>query len=623
MKNRNIGKSILINMLVLILLAILSIGYAWIIGEYRRFKIETKLTKEELTEKEKEILITEVNRVLDYIKLKKSQTEIRLKTDVKSRTYEAYSIALNIYNENKDKKREVIEKMITDALRPISFNDGRGYFFIVDLQGVEKLYPIFPEFEGKNLLNLQDLKGNYIIRDEIALINEKREGYIEGFWKKPESSSSKIYKKISFIKKFEVFDWYIGTGEYVDDVEKSIQKEVAEYISSIRYGNMGLQYIFVSDYKGIEKINGMFPEFVGKNLWNLEDATGRKIVQDGIKMAIESESGDFISQYWYNLEGNGTSEKLSFMKKFSEWEWIIGTGVYLDTINQNVLDKEEELRERIKVRIIYIILIMFILIIISLIAVRILSDKINSNLNLFFDFFKKASNDYKEMPLEKFTYTELKELAKSANNMIKERKLIDEEIKEINEDLQKIVNDRESKLKNINKNLERLIEIKSNKLVEISRQDYLTKLYNKRYILGKLKEEISSAKINNKSLSVLLIDLDSFKNINSLHGYSLGDKVLEKVGECILNSIKNSASAGRYGGGEFLIIMPETTIEEAYQSARDLVSAIKKLTKNMNIALSINSGVAEFEDDSLTSLIDKVDYKLSQSKKNDKNKVEK
>ena len=100
--------------------------------------------------------------------------------------------------------------------------------------------------------------------------------------------------------------------------------------------------------------------------------------------------------------------------------------------------------------------------------------KLNENLNLFVDFFKNASNDYEEMSLDKITYSEFQELAQSANIMIRERKALDEEIREINENLQKIVNDRESKLKNINNNIHKfMLLLPNNSLLSFLKNIFL------------------------------------------------------------------------------------------------------------------------------------------------------
>ena len=70
--------------------------------------------------------------------------------------------------------------MIKETLRPIRFNNGRGYYFAVSMQGVELLYPVAPQFENQNLLDLQDAKGNFVIRDEIAVVRQRRRGLRQG-----------------------------------------------------------------------------------------------------------------------------------------------------------------------------------------------------------------------------------------------------------------------------------------------------------------------------------------------------------------------------------------------------------------------------------------------------------
>ena len=77
-----------------------------------------------------------------------------------------------------------------------------------------------PELEGKNLIGMQDTKGKFVIKDMIDIAKNKKEGFYEYSWTKPDETR-RNFPKIAFAKYFEPFDWVIGTGEYLDDIEKS------------------------------------------------------------------------------------------------------------------------------------------------------------------------------------------------------------------------------------------------------------------------------------------------------------------------------------------------------------------------------------------------------------------
>ena len=102
------------------------------------------------------------------------------------------------------------------------------------------------------MLNTRDTRGAYVIRDMIELVRREGEGYYQYTWTKP-NVQGKDFRKIAFIKYFAPFVGFIGTGEYLDDVEQDIQKEVLDRISKIRFGKEG--YVFVVNYEGVTLMN--------------------------------------------------------------------------------------------------------------------------------------------------------------------------------------------------------------------------------------------------------------------------------------------------------------------------------------------------------------------------------
>lgn len=106
--------------------------------------------------------------------------------------------------------------------------------------------------------------------------------------------------------------------------------------------------------------------------------------------------------------------------------------------------------------------------------------------------------------------------------------------------------------------------------------DGLTGLYNHRFFLQRFEEEFNRAARYNRKLSVLMIDLDNFKNYNDKYGHVVGDVLLKNIASLIKKEIRNSDIAARYGGEEFIIILPETDKEEAYQVSERIRETIEK-----------------------------------------------
>ena len=228
----SITETFLYSMVILAVISVALVGYFWIMNGYKRFKKEELTLRQEYVAAQERLIKHETEQVLDYVEFKISQAETRLQQIIRNRTNEAYDIAINLYNQHKATRNpDEIKKIIKDALRPIRYNNQRGYYFVTRLDGVEILFADRPEMEGLNLIDMQDTQGKFVIRDMIAFIRESDEGFYHYTWTKP-NKSGKAFPKVAFIKHFEPFDWLIGTGEYLDDVVNDIQQEVLARIGS-------------------------------------------------------------------------------------------------------------------------------------------------------------------------------------------------------------------------------------------------------------------------------------------------------------------------------------------------------------------------------------------------------
>jgi hypothetical protein len=131
-----ITKNFLYSMVILALISVGLVGYFWIINEYTRFKKEEATLREEYVKTQENLIKNETEKVIDYIEYMKSQAETRLKQIIRNRTNEAYDIAINLYSQHRATKNpDELKKIIKDALRPIRYNDQRGYYFITRLDG--------------------------------------------------------------------------------------------------------------------------------------------------------------------------------------------------------------------------------------------------------------------------------------------------------------------------------------------------------------------------------------------------------------------------------------------------------------------------------------------------------
>ncbi len=162
---------------------------------------------------------------------------------------------------------------------------------------------------------------------------------------------------------------------------------------------------------------------------------------------------------------------------------------------------------------------------------------------------------------------------------------------------------------------------------ELSIRDPLLGIYNRRFLIEVLKKEEERAKRSVSSFSLLLMDLDKFKRINDQYGHFIGDLVLRKFCEIVLLNIRNLDILGRWGGEEFLLLLPETFKEKAVIVAERIREVLEKteifVSEGLSLKITVSIGVAEYPQDGLFSeeIIKKADLRLYKAKELGRNRV--
>jgi len=169
------------------------------------------------------------------------------------------------------------------------------------------------------------------------------------------------------------------------------------------------------------------------------------------------------------------------------------------------------------------------------------------------------------------------------------------------------------------------VTIENNKLYELSITDGLTRLFVHRYFHARISEEVLRARRYGLKLSLVMIDIDDFKNFNDVYGHQVGDQVLQRVAMTIKENIRMGIDIPcRYGGEEMSVILPETRAEEAFKTAdriRESIAALATSHPLGNLRITVSIGVAGYPSDAhdRDSLIMAADKALYSSKLNGKN----
>jgi two-component system cell cycle response regulator len=164
--------------------------------------------------------------------------------------------------------------------------------------------------------------------------------------------------------------------------------------------------------------------------------------------------------------------------------------------------------------------------------------------------------------------------------------------------------------------------------LEMAITDQLTGLHNRRYMARHLDTLISNAQKSGRPLAFLIMDIDYFKSVNDSHGHDIGDEVLREFANRISANVRGIDLACRYGGEEFVVVMPDTDMsfasmvaERLRRSVESSAFEISRDPKKLNVTISIGIAASEGEKDTAEALLHRADQALYRAKRDGRNRV--
>ncbi len=171
----------------------------------------------------------------------------------------------------------------------------------------------------------------------------------------------------------------------------------------------------------------------------------------------------------------------------------------------------------------------------------------------------------------------------------------------------------------------RAVEATQRLLQELREQtirDSLTSLYNRRFLQDYLERELIRAKRERAPLALIMIDLDRFKRINDSAGHQAGDQVLVEVGALLKRHVRGSDIACRYGGEEFAVVLPKTTLESARRRSAEICSAIRREAELLRgVTASLGVALCPSHATDAEALLRAADYALYEAKRAGRNQI--
>lgn len=172
-----------------------------------------------------------------------------------------------------------------------------------------------------------------------------------------------------------------------------------------------------------------------------------------------------------------------------------------------------------------------------------------------------------------------------------------------------------------NKKVQEQAKKQQEELVKLAMTDQLTELYNRHSLFDIGPKYLSDARRHKFSVSLLVIDLDHFKNVNDTHGHAVGDVVLKAVGQVLNDNCRNEDFVARFGGEEFVMVLSHCDLDFAATKAESIREAIEKSKPN-DLTITASIGAAAYgENDDFESLFDNADKAVYEAKESGRNKV--
>ena len=324
--------------------------------------------KEEAYAKKEEELKNYVSLAMKTVEAYHQRTsvekvKIEVEEELKKQTMFLFSILEAEYEKNKNiLSKDALQERLKDIVNATRYSK-TGYFWINDLDAVVLIHPINPKLNNKDMHEYKDPNGKQIFKEFADIAKKDKEGFIDYVWPKPGFDQPQL--KVSFVKLFAPYNWVIGTGEYVENATAKIQAEALKTISEMRYANNDYFWINDSHPKMINHPTNS--KLNGTDLSNYADPYGTKLFVEMARVTNEKKEGGLVKYYWDKPnKKNDPKEKFSYVQKFEPWDWIIGTGAYVDDIEAEVALMQENTNSKIETIIASIALFSFISVIIAI-----------------------------------------------------------------------------------------------------------------------------------------------------------------------------------------------------------------------------------------------------------------
>jgi methyl-accepting chemotaxis protein len=339
--------------------------------------------------------------VAEYNHLK-SQDESHLKRVYGPRLRDIVGMAMSVLRENQELVEQgrltlpQAQQQATEALRRIRYDNGVGYVWInSNERPICRLimHPISPELEGRTLdgpeYNRVAGGTRNLFQALVEACEQDGEGFISYTWPKPhgDGTGTTDEPKLSFVKRFEPWQWIVGTGIYVDDAVADAKAATTAELRKMRFAG-GEGYFWINDcalpYPSMV-MHAALPSLEGQRLDDprFDCARGRENLFRVVVQVCRQRGEGVVHYHWPKPTRDGSvrmQPKLSYVKRFAPWDWVIGTGVHVDNIDNRIALQGEAMGNHLDLLILKIVGVSLVVVLLAVILSLVISHGLSSPL---------------------------------------------------------------------------------------------------------------------------------------------------------------------------------------------------------------------------------------------------
>lgn len=628
-------------------------------------------------------LSSETQSAVDYLEFLRQRTESVLRRSIVEQVDVAMQMVEAIHaRESAHRPAAEVQRLIREALRPARFFEGRGYFFIDDMDGSFVLLPTAPQYEGRAGIDNRDGTGHYIMR---GLIEAARKPQGEGFsryqWYRPDAPQT-MAEKMAYVRLFEPYQWLIGTGDYLYEWEDRQKKEAMQRLRALRFGSSGS--IGLLDRDGRSLISPNNPALEGLKPEQMP-AHERKALQT--LFATAQAGGGFVEYDWPRKKSPDDSNtevgrKTALVSVYEPWGWIIVTTTFNDEL-QSTLHAETYAQEQGNSQ----QRLQLALVLAAVAALGIMGSFVFSRWSkqLFARYHQELAQAQADLRIAAIAFdsqegifvTDPQGVILRVNHSFTDITGYPAEeaigqtpalLKSGRHDAHFYQKMRDTvnhtggwhgEVWNRRKNgtifpewltitavktddgtvthyVSTLTDITQRKAAEeeirhLAYYDALTQLPNRRLLLDRLQHALLNSRRTGRQAALMFIDLDHFKLINDTQGHDKGDILLQEVAQRLLQTVRANDTVARLGGDEFVVLLEDLSPEvdeaaaEATVVAEKVLDAVAQawMLDGNEIKSSCSIGVVLFTDSNASAedLMKHADLAMYQAKESGRNTV--